>query len=76
MTFRSRLLKVIAFLPGPLVAVAVVITGNHYVIDVLVGLAVTLVALQIVSPRTTQGFVPARPRAQPSLLQSAYRLRR
>jgi len=75
-TFRSRFMKVIAFLPGPLVAVAVVITGNHYVIDVLVGLAITLVALQIVSPRATEGFVPERPRAQPAFLQSAYRLRR
>jgi hypothetical protein len=38
---RSRLVKALALLWGPLVTLAVVATGNHYFFDALMGLAVT-----------------------------------
>jgi hypothetical protein len=75
-TFRSRVAKVIAFLPGPLVALAVITTGNHYVIDVLLGVGISLGALHVVSRRAVDQAVPARARLQPALPHSAYRLRR
>lgn len=74
--FRSRIVKVIALLPGPLVALAVITTGNHYVIDVLVGVGLSLAVLAIVSRRAADQLVPAQVRPQPVLLHSAYRLRR
>jgi hypothetical protein len=43
-TFASRRWRVAALLPAVLVALAVVTTGNHYVLDATVGLAVALAA--------------------------------
>ncbi len=40
---RSRPLKVLALLWGPLVTLSVVATGNHYVFDVVAGMAITVV---------------------------------
>jgi membrane-associated phospholipid phosphatase len=75
-TLRSPVLKFIAFLPGPLVAFAVIATGNHYVIDVVVGSGLALGALKIVSRRPAADFLPAEPRAQLALLHLNARLRR
>jgi hypothetical protein len=75
-TFHSRVMKVIAFLPGPLVAVAVVTTGNHYVVDVLVGSVIALTALHIVSRRATETTVSAPAQEQPAYSHSVSRLRR
>jgi membrane-associated phospholipid phosphatase len=41
LALRSRWTKVLALLWGPLVALAVVATGNHYVFDIVAGVAVT-----------------------------------
>ena len=71
----GNVMKVIAVLPGPLVALSVIVTGNHFVIDVIVGSLVSLAALTVVSRRTADGQVPSRERAQPALLHSAYRFR-
>jgi membrane-associated phospholipid phosphatase len=38
---RRRALKVLALLWGPLVALAVVATGNHYLFDIAAGLVAT-----------------------------------
>jgi len=75
-TFDSRVMKVIAFLPGPLVAVAVVTTGNHYVIDVVIGSAIALTALHFVGRRSAEATASAPVDAQPAFLHSIYRLRR
>ncbi|MEO8694733.1 MAG: phosphatase PAP2 family protein [Acidimicrobiales bacterium] len=75
-TFKSHIVKVIAFLPGPLVAIAVVTTGNHYVIDVIIGSAVALTALHIVSRRSAETLVSAPALPQPAFLHATYRLRR
>jgi hypothetical protein len=75
-TLRSPVLKFIALLPGPLVAIAVIATGNHYVIDVVVGSGLALGALTMVSRRPAHHLVPARPRAQLTVLHSYSRLRR
>jgi membrane-associated phospholipid phosphatase len=40
---RARLLRIAAALWGPLVTLAVLATGNHFVIDVAAGLVVTLI---------------------------------
>lgn len=44
---RHPVWKVMAMLWGPIVALAVVVTGNHYVFDVMAGLAVTVVGWAI-----------------------------
>ena len=75
-TFRSHIVKVIALLPGVLVALAVITTANHYVIDVLVGVGISLGALHVVNRRAADRLVPARTRPLPAVLHSAYRLRR
>jgi membrane-associated phospholipid phosphatase len=75
-TLRSPVLKFIALLPGPLVAIAVIATGNHYVIDVIVGSGLALGALKIVSRGPAAKFVPAEPRAQLAFLHPHARLRR
>jgi len=75
-TFRSRVARVIALLPGPLVALAVITTGNHYVVDVLLGAGLSLAALAIVSRRAEDRLVTAPVRPLPAMLHSAYRLRR
>ena len=41
LALRSRWTKALAVLWGPLVALAVVATANHYVFDIAAGLAVT-----------------------------------
>ncbi len=41
-TMRTRLTKVVALVPGALVMVAVVSTGNHYVLDTLTGIVIAL----------------------------------
>jgi hypothetical protein len=51
---RSTIMKIIAFLPGVLVAVAVVATGNHYVVDVLLGSGLSLGALVALRRRETK----------------------
>jgi hypothetical protein len=67
-TIRSRFLKVIAWLPGPLVAVAVVVTGNHYVLDVVAGCAIAVGALVLTSWSVHRAVSPPF-RAQPVLLR-------
>jgi hypothetical protein len=44
---RTAALRVAAALWGPLVTVAVLATGNHFVVDVVAGLAVTLIGFAI-----------------------------
>jgi hypothetical protein len=75
-TLRSPVLKFIALLPGPLVAIAVIATGNHYVIDVVAGSVLALGALKIASRGPATKFVPAEPRAQLAFLHPHARLRR
>jgi hypothetical protein len=50
-----RLVKVLALLWGPLIALAVVATGNHFVFDIVAGLAASAAGygLGIVATRTT-----------------------
>jgi membrane-associated phospholipid phosphatase len=43
--------KMVAMVPGVLVALAVVTTGNHYVLDVVVGLVIALAAYRITGAR-------------------------
>jgi hypothetical protein len=66
-TFRARWAKALALMWGPLVTVAVVATGNHYVFDVAAGLLATGVAYAAVrlSPRL---LVLRRPRKAPRRL--------
>jgi membrane-associated phospholipid phosphatase len=61
-TLRSRIAKLVALMPGPLVAVAVIATGNHYVLDVLVGTALALGALAVVTWRPATEPLRTRPR--------------
>jgi membrane-associated phospholipid phosphatase len=68
-TLRSRLLKIMALLPAPMVAVAVVATGNHYVLDVVVGCAIAIGALLVTTWHPADGVVPARLRFQPVLFR-------
>jgi hypothetical protein len=75
-TLRSPVLKVIALLPGPLVAIAVIATGNHYVIDVLVGSGLAIGALIMVSRRPAGEYVTTEPRPQLTLLHAHARFRR
>jgi hypothetical protein len=58
------------------VALAVITTGNHYVVDVLLGAGLSLAALAIVSRRAEDRLVTAPVRPLPAMLHSAYRLRR
>jgi len=75
-SFRSSVAKVVALLPGLLVATAVVATGNHYVVDVLLGSAISLGALVAVRRREAK---PASERAVrspvPALSHSGSRTR-
>jgi hypothetical protein len=62
---RNRALRALALLWGPLVSLAVVATGNHYVFDVAAGVAVALAgfaarpALERLAPRSQPIAVPA-----------------
>jgi membrane-associated phospholipid phosphatase len=47
LALRARWAKALALLWGPLVGLAVVATGNHYVFDILAGLAVTAAGFYI-----------------------------
>ncbi len=73
---HRRWVKAVALLWGPVVALTVVATANHYVFDILVGLLVTLAgfALWFVHPQrrhrpvvltTPPGRAPARAGVQP-----------
>lgn len=75
-TMRSRLGKVLALLPGPLVTMAVIATGNHYVIDALVGCTLAVGALIAASwrPAARWSDRPARP--LPALVRHDTRNRR
>jgi membrane-associated phospholipid phosphatase len=42
--------KALALLWGPLVSLAVVVTGNHYVFDIAAGLVVTAIGYAITRP--------------------------
>jgi PAP2 superfamily len=62
---RRPWVRALALLWGPLVALAVVATGNHYVFDIAVGLMVTAVGFfvgrlpaRLVTPRAPAGSVP------------------
>ena len=72
---RHRILRWLALLPGALMAMTVVVTANHYVLDALAGIFVSMVSLQIArrahqlrerrwaerrrGPQPTLGSVPA-----------------
>jgi hypothetical protein len=78
-TLTSRWRRALALMWGPLVAVAVVATGNHYVFDVGAGLLVTAVAYW--GGRTAgrvRGELGHRHRPAPgrSMLDGAYQPRR
>jgi|tagenome__1003787_1003787.scaffolds.fasta_scaffold20451099_1 hypothetical protein len=60
-TFRARWARALALMWGPLVTVAVVATGNHYVFDVATGLLATGLAYATVR-------LSSRPRAAPRRL--------
>ena len=75
-TFRTTIFKIIALLPGPLVVLAVIVTGNHYVIDVIVGSLLSLAALTVVSRHIAAGYVRSRVHTAPAVLHSASRQRR
>ncbi|MCP3938476.1 MAG: phosphatase PAP2 family protein [Actinomycetia bacterium] len=45
---RSHLAKVLLVLPAVLMAAVVVITGNHYLVDVVLGVAISLSALGLI----------------------------
>jgi hypothetical protein len=68
-TVRSQFVRVMAFLPGPIVAVAVVATGNHYVLDVIVGSAIALGALMVTTWHPAEGMVSLRLHLHPVLLR-------
>jgi hypothetical protein len=59
----------VALLPAPLVAVAVVATGNHYVLDVVVGSAVAVSALLLITWHPVDRAVPLRLHPHPVLLR-------
>ena len=52
--------KALALLWGPLVSLAVVVTGNHYVFDIAAGLIVTAIGYAITRPirRRARGSAP------------------
>jgi hypothetical protein len=64
-TMRSRWSKVCVLLPAPLVALAVVATGNHYVLDVIVGCGIAVGALVLISWRPVDRAASLRLDAQP-----------
>ena len=46
-TTRNRVLKLLALLWGPIVVLVVIATGNHFVLDIALGLLVTVVAFAV-----------------------------
>jgi len=70
---RHRWAKMLALAWGPLVALAVVATGNHYVFDIAAGLAVT--GLGFVAGRLSGRLASARSPVSPSA-RAAWRARR
>jgi hypothetical protein len=50
--------RILAMLPTAAMSVAVVVTGNHYVVDVIAGIAVCLGALTLVHRRASQHNTP------------------
>src|SRR5512132_1003305 len=58
LALRRRWAKGLALLWGPLVGLAVVATGNHYIFDIAVGLLVT--ALGFAAGRLAARLAPAR----------------
>ncbi|MEV4422615.1 phosphatase PAP2 family protein [Patulibacter sp. NPDC049589] len=64
MTFRSRVLRTIGALWGPVITLAVVATGNHYVVDAVAGVALAACSyglLRLPAPRPALGRLAARP---------------
>jgi hypothetical protein len=67
-TMRSRVAKALALLTGPLVALAVVATGNHYVLDVIVGCGIAVGALELITWRPVDRGTSLRLRTAPVFL--------
>jgi membrane-associated phospholipid phosphatase len=57
LALRRRWTKTLAALWAPLVALSVIATGNHYLLDIAIGLAVTALGYTI-------GRAPTPPRAR------------
>lgn len=72
---RNRILRALAVAGPVLMATAVVVTANHYVIDGMVGAAVALTGLGL-SSRLTPRLVAADARLRARIAQEASRLRK
>lgn len=57
-TVRQPLVRSLLLVPGPLVAVAAVTTGNHYVIDSVVGVVIVVAAWVLLGRRGAGDAVP------------------
>ena len=60
-TLASRRGRLVVMIPAVLVAFAVVTTANHYVLDVLVGLAIALIAFAAADTASWRGASRLRP---------------
>jgi membrane-associated phospholipid phosphatase len=70
-TMRSRAGKVLALLPAPLIAFAVIATGNHYVLDIVAGSALALGALVFARLLSADRSANARQGPKPAVSHSS-----